>query len=99
MNRRETPRLRRVGGFAGTDSAIRMALGANKAARPNVGATLRGVSGRVEADNTIERAYLTGHSLGNGGIRFDRQLSKAGSTPGGARPSFTRCLKILVISA
>ena len=58
-NRRENPRFRRVRGFAGTESATRKALGANRAAGSSGGANLRGVSGRVEADNAIERAYLT----------------------------------------
>ena len=40
------------------ESAIREALCANQAAKPSVGAIPRGFSGRVDADNGIERAYL-----------------------------------------
>ena len=78
----------------------------NRAGDRSVVAILRGGLDRMESiwslDEGGRRPYLTGGIwLRERNIRssVDVQLSEARSTPGGARPSFAKCLRILVISA
>ena len=91
-NRREKPRFRRVRGFACTESAIRKAFRANQVARPSVGTVPREVSVRVEADNAVERAYLTGRFQA-WAQKIRSSIERSGIHAGGSASLFRQMLQ------